>query len=81
MAEFSKESEEYKMFGEYYQITKKWYEGVKDLKEYDAFTNEINEFTAKYKSGRCGMLARKLALALNNYVDECYYAHRATGIH
>lgn len=81
MADFSKDSAEFKMFADYYNLTKKWYEGIKDIKEYDAFSNEINSFTAKYKSGRCGILARKLALALNNYVDECYYAYKDTGIH
>lgn len=81
MADFSKESEEFKMFGEYYNLTKKWYDGIKDMKEYETFSNEINAFTAKYKNGKCGVLARKLAMALNNYVDELYYAHKATGIH
>lgn len=81
MAEFQKESEEYKMFGEFYNLTKRWYDGVKTIKEYDIFTTEINGFTAKYKNGKCGVLARKMALALNNFVDELYYAYKATGIH
>ena len=78
MAEFEKESPEYKMFADYYKLTKKWYEGVKSVKEYDVFAQDLQDFIAKYKGDRCGILTRKLAIALNNYVDELYYAYKET---
>ena len=78
MAEFSKDSEEYKMFGEFYNLTKKWYEGARTIKEYDEFANDLLAFTNRHKDGKCGLLTKKLALALNNYIDESYYAYKET---
>lgn len=78
---FEKDSKEFKMFGDYYNLTKKWCEGVKSIKEYDAFAQDLQHFNGKYKDGKCGILARKLALALNNYVDELYYAYKETLVH
>jgi len=81
MAEFDKESPEYKMFADYYSLTKRWYGGVKDRQEYDIFASELNAFNEKYTKDKCGILTRKLALALNNYVDELYYAYKETMRH
>lgn len=78
MAEFSKDSEEYKMFGDLYNLTKKWYGGVRSLKEYDEFSNDIIAFHGRHKEGKCGLLAKKLALAVNDYIDEDYYAFKKT---
>lgn len=81
MADFSKDSAEFKMFADYYNLTKRWYEGIQDKESFKVFSNEVNEFTAKYKSGKCGLLATKLGSALTNYIDTLYYAHKDTGIY
>ena len=78
MAEFLKDSDEYKMFADYYNLTKKWYEGVRTIKEYDEFASDLMNFNNKYKDGKCALLTKKLALALNNYIDELYYAFKET---
>lgn len=78
MAEFTKDSDEYKMFADYYSLTKHWYDGVRTSKEYDTFAADLMAFNNKYKDGKCGLLTKKLALALNNYVDELYYAYKET---
>ena len=77
MAEFTKDSSEYKMFADYYNLTKKWYEGVRDAKEYDELASDIVAFNNRYKNEKCALLTKKLALALNDYVDELYYAKQA----
>lgn len=81
MTDFSKDSAEFKMFADYYNLTKRWYDGVKESSEMKIFTDEVNEFTQKYKSGKCGLLATKLGSALINYVDSLYYAYKDTGVH
>ena len=81
MADFSKDSVEFKMFADYYNLTKRWYEGVTDIKGMQTFTDEVNGFTQKYKGGNCGLLATKLGSALVNYIDTLYYAYKDVGIH
>ena len=78
MAEFLKDSDEYKMFADYYNLTKKWYEGVRTIKEYDEFASDLLAFNSRYTEGKCGLLSTKLASALNNYIDELYYAFKET---
>lgn len=76
MAEFTKDSPEYKMFADYYNLTKKWYDGVRSLKEYDEFTTDLLAFNNRYKDETCALLTKKLAIALNGYIDERYYAYK-----
>ena len=74
MAKWEKDSAEFQMFGEYYTLVKKWYDGFKDLKQADEYTNEINAFCVKYQktNKKCARLSRELVLALDKVVTEFY---------
>ena len=73
MAKWTKESEEFKMFGTFYELTKKWYDGVSSLEEYNMAVNDINAFNKNYAKSDCRYLAKELSVALNNYIDKKYY--------
>lgn len=74
MAEWKKDTDEFQMFGEFYTLTKKWYEGFRDLKQSDEFTKDINVFIQKYAKSnkRCAKLSRELAITLDKFVCEVY---------
>ena len=73
MAKWTKDTIEFQMFGKFYELTKKWYDGVQTIEEYDRAANEINSFFKEYAKTDCRYLAKELALGLNNYIDKKYY--------
>jgi hypothetical protein len=75
MAKWEKDSAEFQMFGEYYTLVKKWYDGFTDLKQAEEFTNDINSFCMKYQqtNKKCAALSKKLALTLDSFAAENFY--------
>lgn len=76
MAKWTKETIEFQMFGKFYELTKKWYDGVSSLEEYNQASNEINAFYKAYSQTECKYLVKELGVALNNYIDKKYYRDR-----
>ena len=73
MAKWTKDTDEFKMFGTFYELTNKWYDGVSSLEEYNMAVNDINAFNKNYSKSDCRYLAKELSVALNNYIDKKYY--------
>lgn len=65
---FSKDSKEFQMFGDYWNLCKKyWNIKQSDSDEWEQFVYDVQEFCEKYE---CVSLARKIALALLNDLEE-----------
>ena len=77
---WDRNSDEFKMFSEFYQLCKKWYGGTDDKDEYNRFIDETNDLYRRYKSSGCASLTWELCLGLNKYIDNMYYeSQRRTG--
>lgn len=66
----TKDTPEYQMFGEYYQVVQKYYTFETTDEYWDALVKECDEFYRKWKDSV--PLSRELAKALINYQERMY---------
>jgi hypothetical protein len=81
-AEFKKDSKEFQLFGDFYQLLKTYYEHEESLEWYDKWLTDLEEFWKKYgvvksrkyqQKDKPALLAYILGFALADFIDNVAY--------
>ena len=75
---FTKDSKEFQMFGDYYEIVKKYWEPENTLEYNDAVVKALNDFGKKYGVDRVlanqkdpvAIMAHRLMIAMCDYLTD-----------
>lgn len=67
---FSRDSEEYKVVMEFYDILREYYHTEDNVEYWTAMTNACSELARRHQNGKVRFLAKRLAMCMIDFAED-----------